>query len=208
MIKFEHAKLLVLRATYETLVFSAEYETFKSEEIHKLVAGSISHGYVCRILKTLAQDELVSIDTYDESSPLHYTLTDKGIKEAEELWPVHVLLANSTAPDDGYVIPSSDGVVRLDHNSAPYQKVREVIEEAKVALAQNNAVGEALGDDKPIAKVEIEVLEKLISQPEFRRNSVLNLARTSLTWIAEKGVGTIIGELAKKLLALIIEIMS
>lgn len=104
--------------------------------------------------------------------------------------------------------PASDRIVTLDHNSAPYAEAKTAIAEIRTALEQNSEVGQAFGDEKAVALSEITQLQNMIDQPKVRAPSLVAYARKCLGWMAEKGAGTIMAELSKKLLALIISWIS
>ena len=128
---FELAKDIVLIATYETLVFHAEYETFAAEEIHMRIEGHFGAGFVRRLLSSLAKDGLVTLDQYDESSPVHYTLSDDGFKYMEGLPSLSEFLeVVSNANDPDPTVPASDRIVTLNHNKPNYAEIAEALDNA------------------------------------------------------------------------------
>ena len=141
------AKDIILRATYEHLVFKADYESFDAEEVHKHVSNHISAGYVRRILTSLVTDGLVLSEQWDETSPYHYTVSDKGLEEAERLPPLPVLLAGDFDRHKvAKLAPTSEGKVPLSHNHDGYQEIAEALDLA-VAEALVTKPNEVSGDE-------------------------------------------------------------
>lgn len=146
MFSYSHAKNVVLRATYEHLVYKADYETFKADEIHKHVTGYISSGYVQRLLTSLVDDGLVLRDKYDETAPYHYTVSDKGLEVAESLPSLSSLVQGDTTDRTKPILaPTADGVVPLNHNQPGYTEIAhgldKAIEEA-LAIRPNELSGD------------------------------------------------------------------
>ena len=143
---FNLAKDIVLIATYETLVFHAEYETFGAEEIHKRVEGHFGAGFVRRVLSSLAKDGLVTLDQYDESSPMHYTLSDDGFEYMEGLPSLAEFLEKVSNVDDlDPSVPASDRIVTLDHNKPNYAEIAEALDNA-IEIAKDTKTNGISGD--------------------------------------------------------------
>ena len=141
------AKDIVLRATYEHLVFKAEFESFEAGEIHKHVSEHISPGYVRRVLTSLVADGLVIQDQWDETSPYHYTVSDKGLEEAERLPPLLVLLDGKFDRQNSVKLaPTADGKVPLNHNQVEYVEIAEALESAIIEVLDTRT-NEVSGDE-------------------------------------------------------------
>ncbi|MDZ4307312.1 hypothetical protein [Allopontixanthobacter sp.] len=146
-----------MAATFEALYRYADFEALSTEEIHKQLDDNFSRGYTRRLLAILAEDGLIKIDQYDETSDTNYTLTNEGIERAEILPPINVLLANisetpeysrSEAPEYSplLAIPGSDRMVSLDHNSQSYKDVADAIDEA-IDIATATKPNDISGDE-------------------------------------------------------------
>ena len=150
----DQAKAVVLAATYENLLYFAEYEAFSADDIYKRVEQKFSAGFVRRILRSLSDDGLIIIDQYDETSLPHYTISDEGLVFLEGVPALSYLLQQldsaSSQWDGGQGptpdIPVSDGLVTLDHNQAAYAEVVEAFENA-IDLAEQTRPNGISGDE-------------------------------------------------------------
>ena len=145
-IGFDRAKAIVAAATYETLLFHAEYESFSAEEIHERVKNYFGTGFVRRLLTSLSNENLISIDQFDETSPYSYTLTDEGMAYVESILPLKDLLAEENeAVVSRISAPTAQGEVPLNHNSSDYAEISNALDDA-VELANSTKPNEVSGD--------------------------------------------------------------
>ncbi len=146
MFQFTRAKDIVLRATYEHLVFKAEYEFFDPIDIHNLSDIQISPGYLRRILNVLAKEGLVDQDQYDSDAPVYFTVSERGLEEAEKLPSLASLLEDAKNTNQSQAaIPTADGFVTLDHNQSAYADIAEAIDLA-IEEAKNTKPNDVSGD--------------------------------------------------------------
>jgi hypothetical protein len=101
------------------------------------------------------------------------------------------------------VVPASDRVVRLDHNSEGLQEIRASAGDLKRQLQQSNDIGDMSDDDRKVAIQEIEGIEQDLSGEHLRLGAFLLRARSTLVWIGQQAGGAVVGTLALALLALI-----
>ena len=142
-IRFQQAKEIVLPATYETLIYHAEFASFTATDIHKRVEENFSAGFVQRLLTSLVYDELVMIERYDETSLSHYTLSDKGFEAVENLPSLREAIR---LVEHGELIPASDRLVTLNHNQPSYQEISEAFDEA-IERAKQIRPNDVSGDE-------------------------------------------------------------
>ena len=169
-LSYEQSKELVLAATYDTLYSVAEYESFNSDDIHKGIGDLFSIGYTRRVLRSLADDGLIKIDAYDESSPEHYTLTDEGIARSENISSLQNLKARFALMERNDIgssisVPAADRVVKLNHNQV--EQVERPIGEIVSALEKDNGDPDQPGFRERILG-EIKAGRELIRAGEFR----------------------------------------
>ena len=139
---FDIARDVALRATYETLVLHSEYEMFGAEQVHKLLDQHFSLGYVRRLLSSLADEKLLLVDKYDPESEPAYSVSDDGIRRAEELLDLRKLLSDDQTGDGNFdQIPGSDRMVSINHNQQE-QIETPVAELIKLVEAENSINGE------------------------------------------------------------------
>jgi hypothetical protein len=196
---FDISKDIVLRATYETLVLHAEYEMFGADEVHKRVQGHFSLGYVKRLLASLSDEKLVRAEQFDETSAPDFTVTDDGIRRAEELASLNVLLSDE--PELERTIPASDRVVSLSHNqiNETDAKVSELIEQ----LEEDNGVPENPGLRERLIG-QLKAGRELVRAGEFRAYLLYEVLVKALNEIIEKYGNEAIKALANALLGAVV----
>lgn len=105
-------------------------------------------------------------------------------------------------------VPASDRIVTLSDNQPEVVEVRQEIHRLEEQVRISNEVGEIFGDDRQIALEEISTLRAMFSRSRVRAAAAIAFASRSLGWIAEKGAAAAVGEAAKRLLQLIINLFS
>jgi len=144
----QQAKNIVLSATYETLVYHSQFESFGTDDVHKRLDRHFAAGFVQRMLTSLSQDDLVIVGQYDETSRSHYTLSDKGFEYVEKLPALSSLLEpeeKETKPEKK-VIPASNRSVPLDHNRPEYKEIAAGFDEA-IETAKKTKPNDVSGDE-------------------------------------------------------------
>ncbi len=204
MIKHDLAKKMILRATYEALVFDSEYETFDVEVIHKRVSDYFSAGYVRRVLNILAEDGLISVDQYDEYSSPHYTVSDTGIVEAESLQSTRNMAASVGRSDiEQVAVPASDRIVSSQDNSIALDEIREELDQLRSLVSKDNTIGDQLGDEKEIVQDELSHAVAVIEKPKFRLASLIGWLVPVLRFLSKRFAGSAVDEVAAKLVGLL-----
>jgi DNA-binding PadR family transcriptional regulator len=160
---FEPTKRIVLRATYEALVYHSDWETFGADLIQKRVETHFAAGFVRRALSSLSNDGLVDIEQYDETSSPQYTVTDKGLELAETMPSVAQLLKVG-APE----VPGADRMVTIDHNQPTYQEIADGLD-AAIELSKRTKPNEVSGDAHASLVVALEAARKLWNAFEMTR---------------------------------------
>lgn len=200
-ITFEKAKAIILVATYETLLFDAEFETFSYEKVHDRVADCFSAGFVQRILGSLASDGLVVIDQYDENSSRWYTLSDQGFAAAEALPGLQKLFDESSGTDTP--IPAADRIVSKNDNYATIAAIEGELQNLEKVIATDNAIGSELGDERGILIHEIQVAAETVQKEKFRLGSLIGWLVPALKFLAKRFAGTSVDEISTRLIALL-----
>jgi hypothetical protein len=83
-------------------------------------------------------------------------------------------------------------------------EVRDGLEALQRELETNNEAGAIFGEEKTAAIAEVSALRVVVQSDQIRASTVIAHARRALTWIAEKASGAAVGDLAKRMLDLII----
>ena len=105
-------------------------------------------------------------------------------------------------------IPASDRIVLQTDNQEAHDAAVNALSELEKELETNNVVGDALGDLRQIAMLEVNVLKKISSGQRVRAEPLIALARKSLLWIAEKAGSASVSDIAKRALSLLIDWLS
>lgn len=194
---FQQSKDIVLAAAYEALAFHAEYDFFSAELVHKRLERDFSAGFVRRLLKSLADERLVSIDQYDETSSPHYTLSDTGLQYVEGLPPLSRLLKLAAEPS----IPASNRIVTLGHNQVDEfsQSISVLVEE----IEKDNGVPDHPGLRERLLG-QIKAGKELIISGQFKAYLLYEVLVRALNEIIEKYGNETIKSLANALLGAIV----
>ena len=195
------AKEIVLSATYETLVFHSDYESFSADEVQKRLEGIFGTGYIIRLLSSLAADGLITIDQYDESSPRQYTLSDEGIQYVEGMAPL-VELLDILGAEQAIEVPAADRVVTLEHNQQ--SELEAATTKVVVAVERENSID---GDPSIRQRIlgQLKAGRELISAGVLNAHLLHQTLMSLLGGLIEKYKGHAIGETAKQLWALLLK---
>lgn len=195
---------------YEAVVLHDQFSV-GVDYLEEAFEGSVKASFIYATIRQIQTSKHLSLESEQDGGGI--SLTPMGIRAVEKLLkdpasvPSRYRDEGLSAFDEELIvvagIPASDRTVGIDHNSAEFAEAKETIAAAKVALSSDNAVGQALGDDREIALAEIEQIEQMIDQPRTRASLLKSYSKRSLGWIGEKSAGTVLAELVKKLLEII-----
>lgn len=205
---FEEAKDVVLVAVYETLYHFSEWEAFKADDIHERLKDVFALGFTRRVLSNLSAQKLITSDSYDESSPVMYSLTDEGIHAAEQLPALNTLVARlrdySSGVQGDIAVPASDRIVRLNHNQV--EVAVQPVDELLNALEQDNGNPDQPGLRERLIG-QIKAGRELIRAGEFRAyllyevlvralgELIKHYKNPTITALANALLGAVVGQL-------------
>jgi len=92
------------------------------------------------------------------------------------------------------VVPAADRFVDLNHNSAAYREAVEALKKAEEAVSEANDYDDL--DDRELRVAEISATRRLLQSTRVRVAAITMVAGPTLTWLAEKFAGGVIGQLA------------
>lgn len=98
-------------------------------------------------------------------------------------------------------IPAADRIVRIDHNSEAFKDFEKAYKKFIEAVSTANDLGVQSEEEIEVLKSEIGLLGRMKDQVLVRSSQIWQFARNTILWIAEKAAGSIIEDLAVKLLA-------
>jgi hypothetical protein len=106
-------------------------------------------------------------------------------------------------PGSHDVLPASDRVVRLDHNSREVLDIKHQLSELREKLRTGNDLGSFREEEAEAAAVEVEQLELAFSRPTVRARWLMLSSNETLQWIGKEAAGAVVGTIALAVLALI-----
>ena len=143
----------------------------------------------------------------------HVYLSADGVKEAEHLIDQGMVSTadleqvpptDLPSPDgariidvaEAEVVPASDRIVRMDHNSAAYITAVEQTDALADALARGNDVGKMSHEEVAVAAAEVESLRRELQGNAVRATAFWHRATSVLGWIGREAAGAVVGSLA------------
>lgn len=115
------------------------------------------------------------------------------------------LIADGPVNNDNS-IPASDRVVSISDNRREVELLTSDIKGLVDEISTSNEVGMELGDERDLLKGELIAAETLVSQPVFRLGKLHILVMPVLRFLADKFASGAIGEMAKRIIQLIIDL--
>ena len=184
------------------LVEFARYESERGPDYHdlkKIADGALliyKEGWVSKAAyyfrdQGLIKDAFTMGGGADDN--LDAELTGEGLERAEELLEE---LDESDPIATGTVIPASDRVVFIDHNSADFREMKQAIEEVKNAVLGNNKYGASEPEDREQRVAELDAGLTLLTSVKVRVTAIVAVLGSALTYFATKFADAAIGGLA------------
>lgn len=150
----------------------------------------------------------------------HIYLSPEGVKEAERLIDEGIVIVADLEGDstedrrhihgviitdeaDGQIVPASDRIVRLDHNSDAYGKAVTEINALSEAIRSNNNFGNMTKEAVSVATAEVDSLKRELEGEAVRASAFWDRAKSLLGWIAREAGGALVGAVALGALAAI-----
>lgn len=156
---------------------------------------------------SLAGRELVEgHETYARIDQKGYALVESELQDSDSFYSQYALTGDDWLSGQKFTvggIPAADRVVSKYDNQAELEAIVENLEAIVDELDENNEIGAELGDEKELLKAEIEAGKSLTQNDKFRLRSLVAVLQPALKFLSEKFAGSAIGELAKKLIALL-----
>jgi hypothetical protein len=180
---FKVVKVEAVMALYNALLRPDGLAAYDVEEIAALMNWQGGVHYLRKALSSLVNERLVF------SQKGNFSLTEHGILLHEQQ------LAK--------LVPAADRIVSRDDNSTAVKDIDAALAELEEGIkGSNDAFEEPVHRD--VALAEVSALRRLVSAPALRLASFKERAKSTLNWIAEKGAATVITELCKHALKLIL----
>lgn len=205
MTTFKEFRKTLLASIYQSLEDDVSADCDPLELVERLKIP-YRVGWVRQAIEQMEEDQFVKASWFIGGGPdggVVIRLTGRGIEAAEELledgWSISEQAPGSesepAAPNPSEVVPASDRVVTLDHNSPAYRDVIDILNDVSSQIRGNNE----LAAKTPLAfgqhTAEIEAGKRLLDAPQVDVGAVESTLISGLKWFAEQAAGTAVGPL-------------
>ena len=197
-IKFETIKEQIVIVLYDYMLTSdADSFWYSAASIREALATEISGAFFKRALDGLIEDEEVERGVGDpEGEPLNtpvFSLTQIGIEAAEQ-----ALVRRGWDLSEYQPSPTVDRIISRAGEPELHAQINKQLSDLAAEVRESNEVGEALGDEQEVISDEIDTAVVLTSKPQFRLQRLVAFIVPTLQFIANKFVGSALGEAAKQ----------
>ena len=180
---FKAVKVEIMLALYRALNDPRGLPAYTVEEIGTLMNWDGGIHYIRKALSSLVNERLV--------------LNRKG---AYELSENGILLHEQQLVD---FAPASDRLVSIDHNSAEASEIDRSLAAIEDSIRTQNDAFQGESEAKEAALSELSALRGVWQAPAIRLEVFRERAKKLLAWISEKGAATVITELCRHAVKLI-----
>lgn len=198
---FSEIKHQVVLVLYDYMLTSDE-EAFwyYVAAVREALPEDVSGAFVKRAIDALVSEDMLEREQGDDLQSV-YALSDKGIEYAESLIRLKGIdLANYDPA------PSADRIISRIAELETVTEIESGLIEIAAEIRENNELAVQLGDDRDLISAEIEAGQSLTKQDSFRLRSLMGLLMPGLRFLASHFAGDGVGELAKRLIQLLIKI--
>lgn len=198
-IVFADLKEQILLVLYDYMLTS-NHETywFSLEAIQEALPAEASGAFIHRALSSLVQDDFIELGDDGEGRDV-YALSEEGIEMAEQALEGRGVKVRMYQPS-----PQADRILSKIDDASLHQQIENGLREIGQEIGKSNSVAEELGDEKDLIANEIEAAHKLSQADRFRLVRLVALIVPTLRYIADKFGGQAIGELAKRMIQLLL----
>ena len=199
---FQDLKVQIRLVLYDYMLTS-DHESFwfSIPEIRQALPEEASGAFVRRALDALISENQVERGIGGEPEGNIYALTEKGIQSAERLLEERGQKVRMYSP-----APTVDRILSRIHDEKEHAELAEGFKELREVISKNNLVASELGDVRDIIEVEVNVAQELTSKDRFRVSRLAAFIIPTLRFLAEKFFGHAVGEVAKRLIDLLMRL--
>jgi hypothetical protein len=199
-IPFSSLRESVLLVLYDYMLTSDHEEFwFSVPAIQEALPPTTSGAFTQRALDALIGEKLVEQGGSDATRNDLFALTQYGIKEAEDL-----LKGRGFQIEDYEPAPEADQILSRIHDPEEHAAVREGLIQLRKEIEQSNSFDHELDGNGDLVEAEIEAAATLMSAERVRVSRLKSLLLPALRYLAKKFADQSIGEVAKRLIALLI----
>lgn len=200
-IRFDVLKDSILLILYDYMLTSDhEGFWFGIPAIHEGLPPDAPGAFTQRALDALIADKLVEQGGSDLLKKDLFALTEKGIGAAEDLIEERGITIEAYDP-----APEADLILSRLDSPEQFGAIAANLLKLKTEIAKSNSFDAELGGTGDIVQTEIEAANVLVSGENVRIYRLRALILPALRYLAKKFGDQSIGEIAKRLIALLID---
>jgi DNA-binding PadR family transcriptional regulator len=199
-IPFETIRESVLLILYDYMLTSNHDGFWYSvPAVQEALPTNASGAFVQRALDGLIVEKLVEQGGSDILKKDLFALTDHGIRAAEDL-----LEKKGCSIEDYEPAPESDSILSRINNSEAFLEIAKGLDDLKIEIQRSNSFANESSDAAELVEAEISAAGTLMDAGTVRISRLKSLVVPTLKYLAKKFADQSIGELAKRLISLIL----
>jgi hypothetical protein len=186
----EIARRIVVEDTNKPLMRNLPRH-FEAETVLGEAGTDISESIAMDVVALLTEKSLVELRSPGSiPPPLEIEITSTGLQRG-------MALIGRFAETR---VPASDRLVTLNHNDPVLEEIRHSLDVLREKILQANDIGDMTEGERDTAVTEVIQLNSMLSASQVRIAAVVDGARGTLRWIADRAGGAVIGAMALAIL--------
>jgi len=192
-----------IRLVLYDYMLTSDHESFwfGIPEIREALPEEASGAFVKRALDALIDEDEVEKGRGGESEQDIFALTEDGIQSTEKILEERGHKVRLYSPAS-----SIDRILSRVADEKEHKQLEAGFRELREAIGKNNLVASQLGEVRDIIEVEVNVAQELTTKERFRVSRLAAFIIPTLRFLSEKFFGEAVGELAKRLLDLLMRL--
>jgi len=187
MSRFDFLKLEILHAIYDDAFRPGSLSAFSIDELGRVLPSELIFGVTQAVLNDLHKENYLYLD-----SDGYFSISNEGIRYIEFMFDEAALQNSSDQeategdPAGQIIVPASDRLVPLNHNSEPYKEAIEALDAAVSAFREDHSLSNEWGPEKNILLQSLEGGRQLLRETEVRAATVFATLITPLKVVRDK----------------------
>jgi hypothetical protein len=195
MSQYEDLKLDVLLAIYRDAFRPGSLSQFGIDDLDRVLPAEMVCGITRSIVYNLHNDKYLDCDFG------YYSISSEGIRHIEFIYG-----ELDTAGDEidhsvtrslsgQFMVPASDLMVALNHNSDPYREALRALDSAVSAFRNDHCLEDEWGPEKGILLQSIEAGQRLLKEGQVRAATIYTTIVSPLRIVADRYKEAVAAEL-------------
>ena len=199
-VRFDELKNSILVVLYDYMLTS-DHETFwfSVTSIQDGLPPAVSGALTQRAIDSLVSDGDLEVGSSDGLMRDVFALTESGIGAAES-----IIEERGVSIEDYEAAPSADVILSRLEQPTVHAELNANLGHLRDELLTSNSAADILGDDRDLITEEIQVASELAAKDRFRVSRLKAFILPTLRFLADKFAGQALGELAKRMVHMLI----